>query len=980
MKIDLTCPVERLRHTMPEKAGDECVCLMNNLSEKVVTSVQVTLVGYGENGEGLLNQTERVLGLRAGPGERFSMGFTPERWDEEIVSADLAVEKVWFDDATIWRRESDSYSYYTSNALPAGKALDQLRFVAGQDAVGYPQVQDQVWVCVCGRPNSHESRVCCRCHRGKEAVFASFSKENVVTLDTIREKTLDENSRKIRQENNLLQENREKAAAARRRRRKKALKWGIAGVCIALAAVAFVLWGLPALRYFLAEKQLEGGNPAQAQAAFIALGDYLDSQDKVLECDYVQAQNLVAQGDVESLELAQAAFEKLGDYADSAEKAKQTAYQLGKAYQEQGYYDLAAGKFRELEDWEDSEDCYLEAVWLQAEAARDSGSYETARLLFENLGDYRDASAQVVRCSCLLGEQYLEEGNYENALTELEGLDEDEEAAKLIQKARYLLAEERFSYEDYAGAGEMYLAAGDYEDAREKGLKALYTQGVISRESGEYDEAIALFEQLEDYQDSPAQAMNCRYLKAQALQESGDLTGAVECFGDSASTENMTEEIIAFLGDCHYELAQQALNAGDKETAEAELDNAVTYGKKATELNKLRYELAEQALAAGEYEEALERYVALGTYKNSAARAKQCRYALGEAAAAAGDYEKAIGYYQQLGNYKESKSRLEDCQYQQAEALYESGDLEGALSVLWEMTSTRAKTLRRSILKEQGAGLEEAGEYEAAANVYRQMGNSEGTELANAALYLQAEQLSAQGSYTEAAEAFRNLGTYQDAQTRAEECAAAVWGGLYQTVSQAMKEEDYVSAVGYLEGKDMEVLSAVYPELPEMYRQAAYLAGEKLYGQNQFYEALPYYQRAGEYKEANDKKLRRRIYFLLGEWSNSEGHTALFRSDYTCCLDGQEMVFGISGFNLLLGETEEDLTSVYSLTAVTETGLTLRKKSDSSVTKYTRVGDWVLPETQLTALELPQEETQGSEGEESPEDMLVEDEGDEELS
>ena len=91
-------------------------------------------------------------------GERFTISLLPTRW-EDVSGVELAIEKVWFDDATIWRRGTASLTEYESNALPAGRRLDQLRFVAGPDAVGYPEWQRRVWVCVCGRANDlHNDR------------------------------------------------------------------------------------------------------------------------------------------------------------------------------------------------------------------------------------------------------------------------------------------------------------------------------------------------------------------------------------------------------------------------------------------------------------------------------------------------------------------------------------------------------------------------------------------------------------------------------------------------------------------------------------------------------------------------------------------------------------------------------------------------------------------------------------------------------
>ena len=135
MKIDLTCPVELWQYAMPTEENAECTFVMNNLSDKVVTSMQVTLSCFDENDNLLFRQTERAQGLKAGVGERFSIVLLPSEWNA-VEGVDLIIEKVWFDDSTIWRKGNAPLAHYTPNAIAPSRALDELRFVAGKDAVG----------------------------------------------------------------------------------------------------------------------------------------------------------------------------------------------------------------------------------------------------------------------------------------------------------------------------------------------------------------------------------------------------------------------------------------------------------------------------------------------------------------------------------------------------------------------------------------------------------------------------------------------------------------------------------------------------------------------------------------------------------------------------------------------------------------------------------------------------------------------------
>ena len=50
MKIDLSCPVELWQYTPPTAESPECAFVLNNLSDKVVASVQVTLACHAADG------------------------------------------------------------------------------------------------------------------------------------------------------------------------------------------------------------------------------------------------------------------------------------------------------------------------------------------------------------------------------------------------------------------------------------------------------------------------------------------------------------------------------------------------------------------------------------------------------------------------------------------------------------------------------------------------------------------------------------------------------------------------------------------------------------------------------------------------------------------------------------------------------------------------------------------------------------------
>lgn len=958
MKIDLTCPVELWQYAMPTEDDADCTFIMNNLSDKVVVSVQVTLKCFDKEDMLLFSQTERIQGLKAGVGERFSIMLLPSQW-RDVEGVDLVIEKVWFDDSTIWRRGNAPLTYYESNALPGGRALDQLRFVAGKDAVGYPCVQDQVWLCVCGRANALESDRCCRCERRRDAVFASYSPDNVAHVIAAHEQKLAMAARKAREENNLVIEKQEVQRASKRRRRRMTV-WaaGLSAAVVALAAV-IILWVVPAVRYQSAMGLIDSGKFDEARAAFSAMGDYRDAQAQLAVCDYQEALSLMETGGVDALVQAEADFAALGDYQDSADRLKEATYALGQAYLEAASYELAADRFLSLGDYQDSPEMFREASYQQAQALYDGGNYTVARVLFQNLADYSDSADRAQACTYQEGKALYDAGDYAGAVAALASLGEYEDAAQLVKQANYAMAEAKLTEGQDEEAGRLFLAAGDYSDAVARGNDCIYQAALAAKETGDYDKATELFTLIIGYLDSEGQIQDCLYQQAVALRDSGDYAGALALLEMGGTPRSEDAQQLYY--ECNYELAMAAIEEEDLERAQTLLENVDNYEDSEKQLNAVRYELAEAALAAENYADARILYNALGSYKDSATKLKQCSYAIASAALAAGDYAAAISGFEALGSYQDSAAMFEEAAYQQALALKTAGDTQGAMEVLAELTdSDRAQAELIAIQLEQGAELEAAGDYAGAAEVYAAIEDSEeAQERYNACMYNQAEQLRDAGDLTAAGAAFEALGDYRDAADQSVACYQTYFGNAAQTARDAMEDQDYPAVIAALEGFAMDDLAGSYADLPEIYNEACYQYAERLYQESKPYEALPYYQRVGDYRDTPESKLERRAYLILGEWTSTTGKTAVFRADGTCDLMGETLHFYVSNFSLYTGVTEDDMTITHKLSSIDKTSMSLRDIRDGQdvVYKFSRVGEWTLPEVTVETTSAPEEES-----------------------
>ena len=304
---------------------------------------------------------------------------------------------------------------------------------------------------------------------------------------------------------------------------------------------------------------------------------------------------------------------------------------------------------------------------------------------------------------------------------------------------------------------------------------------------------------------------------------------------------------------------------------------------------------------------------------------------------------------------------FEEAAYQQALALKTAGDTQGAMEVLAELTdSDRAQAELIAIQLEQGAELEAAGDYAGAAEVYAAIEDSEeAQERYNACMYNQAEQLRDAGDLTAAGAAFEALGDYRDAADQSEACYQTYFGNVAQTARDAMEDQDYPAVIAALEGFAMDDLAGSYADLPEIYNEACYQYAERLYQESKPYEALPYYQRVGDYRDTPESKLERRAYLILGEWTSTTGKTAVFRADGTCDLMGETLHFYVSNFSLYTGVTEDDMTITHKLSSIDKTSMSLRDIRDGQdvVYKFSRVGEWTLPEVTVETTSAPEEES-----------------------
>ncbi|MDR0898462.1 MAG: hypothetical protein LBN04_11490, partial [Oscillospiraceae bacterium] len=397
MKVDLSCPIELWEYALPTPESPACAFTFFNLGERPIASVQLTITCLDAQGEVVTRRVERPMALDAPPRASFVISLPMD--DPEIDAVDLSIDKAWFEDGSEWRRAQDVRLLdYMPNELPPNRRLEQLRYVAGSDAVGYPSDQGAVWVCVCGRVNAAEEGHCRRCQREKAQVFQRFSPQAVQEAIDRREAELEEHARATREEASrrqfLWQEKQ------RRHRRRRRTRTAIACVALVLAATAylFVVLGMPELQYQTALADLEAGNVQQARQAFVELLDYRDAPLRVQACDLRIAQEMAASGVEASVDDALEMLATLGTTPGVAEAITEATYQKALLVMERKAYEEALPLLTQLGDYQEAGALKQSAEYEIATALMEAGSYDEASQRFVALGAYRDAAAQAKEC------------------------------------------------------------------------------------------------------------------------------------------------------------------------------------------------------------------------------------------------------------------------------------------------------------------------------------------------------------------------------------------------------------------------------------------------------------------------------------------------------------------------------------------------------------------------------------------------------
>ena len=162
---------------------------------------------------------------------------------------------------------------------------------------------------------------------------------------------------------------------------------------IAINAIRFLPGAIAEKRYNSALELIEAKNYTEAIVVFEELGEYEDSQDKILECKYQNALLLIEAKDFAG---AKAALEELKGYnSDIETKVLLCDYSIAKTYLEKSDYDKAQELFTALEDYGDSAEMIKECSYRKALSLIESKKYEDAIEILSKIRKYSDSNEKI---------------------------------------------------------------------------------------------------------------------------------------------------------------------------------------------------------------------------------------------------------------------------------------------------------------------------------------------------------------------------------------------------------------------------------------------------------------------------------------------------------------------------------------------------------------------------------------------------------
>ena len=413
--------------------------------------------------------------------------------------------------------------------------------------------------------------------------------------------------------------------------------------------------------YDYAQERLECKGYDTAYELFRALAwrGYSDSVVRLKDVVYAYAQDEMSQGEYQT---ALDTLSSLTDYPAAEEPIRECRYQLAMQAEADGQYAKAYAEYADLGEYKDCPDkaARFENEYAAATALLAGGEYDNAKSAFEALKDYADAEKMAKESVYQKGEKQLADGQFDKAKATFESLEDYADAQTMVKESVYQKGKKQLADGQYALALSTFSALGTYKKAYDD---ASYAQSRIDMQKGDYQKALDGLVKLMryGYQEAEEPILECRYQLAAQAENNGHYAQAYAEYIDLGEYKDCADRAAKFEND--YATAQNLLNAGDYDQAEACFEALKDYADASTMAQEAAYQKGKKQLADGLFAEAEATFDTLGEYSDT----KEQILAIGEHYYATRQYEQAEAIYvkvsaaqqlYELGQYYESQDDL----------------------------------------------------------------------------------------------------------------------------------------------------------------------------------------------------------------------------------------------------------------------------------------------------------------------------------
>ena len=609
MRIDLSCPAEILAAARPEKDSPWAELTLMNGTDRGIDSCEATVWLLDQDGQETGRTVHRSRALAGRPYSTFRMT-VPMEPNDGAVSVSARLDKIWFEDHDVWRRNEKNETEYEGNALPPGNDLNALRYVAGNGAVGFPSQQARLWVCVCGRPNGNRDYICARCRRQREMIFQQYNREAVLRQVNQRERQLDLKTRSAREEAAQLQRIREEEYNHRQtvKQRRRKLVAALVTATLLCGTVSFA--GVPLLRRWSADRAFEENRLEEAAEILSAMADFPGASERMTRIRMAMARRDGNAALTEKMEnLDGEALQAIAECLRSEEAAETDGLLADRVDMRRAELLLTLGDMDGAEALLDSlpeetegrEALKTECIYARGEAERASKNFEAAREIFLSLGDYREAETLAKAC---LYEQALEKteaGDYAEAISCLTQIQDYLDSGEQIAKNHYLDGVSLESAGEKEAARLAYLEAGAYEDAAARARAIRWAQAESLLAAGNYEEAMPIYQELDGDGDARDKWILCATEMAREAYRRRDYERAAEIL---TGLPEDTKDTTTIRTRALFNGAKVQAEQGNLEKAVEMMEKVAGYGDSSRNIRTWRIALAEEAMNREEWETA----------------------------------------------------------------------------------------------------------------------------------------------------------------------------------------------------------------------------------------------------------------------------------------------------------------------------------------------------------------------------------------